>query len=101
MNQGTIGKIQEMLSSENKSEIDLGLHMVRTWVEENQPCNIPLVEGQRYIITYLTLTRRIERYAFRFKKEVHMQYQLQARHMLLFETDIQIEVNKIVKIVPV
>ena len=97
MNQEMIRKIQEMLSSENTLEIELGLQMVRAWVEENQPCNIPLVEGQRYIITYLTLTRRIERYAFRFKKEVHMQYQ----HMLLFETDIQIEVNKIVKIVPV
>ena len=101
MNQGTIDKINDMLGSKDKLEVELGRQMVRTWVEENQPCNVPLVEGQRYIVTYLTLTRWIERYPFRFKKKAYVQYQLQEKHMLLFETNIQIEINKIVKIVPI
>jgi len=101
MNQEMIDKINEMLGSKNKSEVELGRQMIRTWVEENQPCNVPLVEGQKYLVTYLSMDRWIERYAFRFKRRVWEWYQQQEKAMLQFEYNTQISVNRIVKIVPV
>jgi hypothetical protein len=100
MNQEMIDKINEMLGSENSPEVELGRQMIRTWVEENQPCNIPLVEDQLYLVSYLSQNKWIERYRFKFKRMVFEYYYQQERHMLQFEYNIRIEVNKIVKIVP-
>ena len=53
MNEEQINKINDLLSSRNKAEKDLGLQMVRVYIRNTNPINVYLEEGRDYLVTFL------------------------------------------------
>ena len=47
-------KMHDLLQSRNPSERELGLQLVRNYIEENKPCNVLLEKGKNYKVTWLT-----------------------------------------------
>ena len=46
-------KMDDLLQSRNPSERELGLHLVRNYIQETKPCNILLEKGKNYKVTWL------------------------------------------------
>ena len=46
-------KMHDLLQSRDPSERELGLQLVRNYIQETKPCNILLEKGKNYKVTWL------------------------------------------------
>jgi len=45
--------MDDLLQSRDPSERGLGLQLVRSYIQENKPCNVNLEKGKNYKVTWL------------------------------------------------